>query len=104
MKIHSVKLANFKSIGEYRNNEVIIEPKVTTIIGQNESGKSNVLLGLSKINFISNNNSAYNEDVKNRKASTESVISYKVVLTHDEDEIVMGANVETEVNFRKGLI
>ena len=104
MKIHSVKLVNFKSIGEYGNNEIIIEPEVTAIIGQNESGKSNVLLGLSKIDFINNKNSSYNEDLINRKAERGSGISYHIVLTHNEEEIAMGANVETEVDLRKGCI
>ena len=51
MYIHSVKLVNFKSIGDYPESEIILEPNVTAIIGKNESGKSNVLEGLSKINF-----------------------------------------------------
>lgn len=49
MYIHSVKLINFKSIGDYPEAEVILEPRVTAIIGKNESGKSNVLEGLSYI-------------------------------------------------------
>lgn len=52
MYIHSVKLINFKSIGDYSEVEVILEPRVTAIIGKNESGKSNVLEGLSYINFL----------------------------------------------------
>ena len=53
MHIHSVKLINFKSIGDYPESEVILEPRVTAIIGKNESGKSNVLEGLSYIDFFS---------------------------------------------------
>lgn len=52
MYIHSVKLINFKSIGNYPEAEIILEPKVTAIIGKNESGKSNILDGLSRINFL----------------------------------------------------
>ena len=51
--IHSVKLINFKSIGDYPEAEVILEPGITAIIGKNESGKSNVLEGLSYIDFFS---------------------------------------------------
>ena len=47
MLIHSVKLINYKSLGDYKENEIIIEPDVTTIIGKNESGKSNILEGIS---------------------------------------------------------
>ena len=39
MQIHSVKLINYKSIGNYPESEIIIEPNVTAIIGKNESGK-----------------------------------------------------------------
>lgn len=44
MYIHSVKLVNYKSIGDYPESEIILEPKVTAIIGRNESGKSNILM------------------------------------------------------------
>ena len=37
MYIHSVKLTNFKSIGDYDESEIILEPKVTAIMGKNES-------------------------------------------------------------------
>ena len=43
MYIHSVNLANYKSIGEYKEAEIILEQRLTTIIGKNESGKINVL-------------------------------------------------------------
>ena len=42
MLLHSIEIHNFKSIGE-SNNLIIIEPRITTIIGKNESGKSNIL-------------------------------------------------------------
>lgn len=51
MYVHSVKLVNYKSIGDYAESEVIIEPRVTAIIGKNESGKSNILEGISPINL-----------------------------------------------------
>lgn len=41
MLLHSIEIHNFKSIGE-SNNLIIIEPRITTIIGKNESGKSNI--------------------------------------------------------------
>ena len=40
MYVHSVKLTNFKSFGDYKENEVIVEPRITAIVGKNESGKS----------------------------------------------------------------
>lgn len=49
MYVHSVKLVNFKSIGDYPEAELILEPKITAIIGQNESGKSMLLTFLCLI-------------------------------------------------------
>ena len=49
MYLHSVKLINYKSIGDYAESEIIIEPRITAIIGKNERGKNNVLNGLSQI-------------------------------------------------------
>ena len=62
MYVHSVKLINYKSFGDYKENEVIIEPRITAIVGKNESGKSNVLDGLSQIRFGIRNNAAFNQD------------------------------------------
>ena len=62
MYVHSVKLINFKSIGDYPEAEVILEPRITAIIGKNESGKSNILDGLSRIWFRTRNATAFNPD------------------------------------------
>lgn len=40
MYVHSVKLTNYKSFGDYKENEVIVEPRITAIVEKNESGKS----------------------------------------------------------------
>lgn len=64
--IHSVKLTNFKSIGDYSEDEIIIEPGVTAIIGKNESGKSNIINGLSRILFRSINANAFSANIVNR--------------------------------------
>lgn len=57
-----MKLINYKSIGDYQESEIIIEPTVTAIVGKNESGKSNVLDGLAQIDFIGNNAKAYSAE------------------------------------------
>ena len=80
MYIHSVKLVNFKSIGDYPEAEVILEPKVTAIIGKNESGKSNVLDGLSQIDFIGNKPAAYASEKLNRTAPEGSQIKYIITI------------------------
>lgn len=45
-----VTITNFKSIGE-KDNTLKIERDITTIIGKNESGKSNLLSALSQIQY-----------------------------------------------------
>ena len=47
VKLKSIKIANYKSFGE--NNNILILDDLNTIIGKNESGKSNLIECLSKI-------------------------------------------------------
>ena len=89
MYIHSVKLINYKSIGDYSEAEVILEPTVTAIVGKNESGKSNVLDGLSQIDFIGNNPIAYAPEKLNRSASAESRIEYVITIKPSTEDIVL---------------
>ncbi|MCD8198316.1 MAG: ATP-binding protein [Lachnospiraceae bacterium] len=101
MKIHSVKLTNFKSIGENDHDEIILEPTVTAVIGRNESGKSNVLEGISKIAFIQKmNESVFGDNNINRNAR-ESRISYSIILkrTPDESDLLQK---DTVVTISKG--
>lgn len=50
MQVKSIEINNFKSI-EKDSNVIIVEPGITTIIGKNESGKSNILEALSYIDL-----------------------------------------------------
>lgn len=85
MYVHSVKLINYKSIGEYKESEMIIEPRVTAIIGRNESGKSNILDGLSMINLISPRENAFANTLSNR--SNGSPIKYIIVLKPSKTDL-----------------
>ena len=49
MKLKSIKIENFKSFGN--DNNLLILEDISTIIGKNESGKSNLIECLSKINL-----------------------------------------------------
>lgn len=49
MKLKSVKIENYKSFGE--ENNVLMVEDLNTVIGKNESGKSNLIECLSKINL-----------------------------------------------------
>lgn len=90
MYIHSVKLTNFKSIGDYAESEIVLEPKVTAIIGKNESGKSNILDGLSRINFIKANASAFSAEVVNRNSASGTENRYIITLKSDAQETTQG--------------
>ena len=51
MKLNNVKINYYKSFGEDSNN-LQVEDDITVIVGKNESGKSNLLQLLSKIDLI----------------------------------------------------
>lgn len=101
MYIHSVKLINFKSIGNYPEAEIILEPRITAIIGKNESGKSNILDGLSRINFIKNNPSAFSESIINRNSPSNTTNKYVIILKPLVEEIEKGLVADTKVEIDK---
>lgn len=80
MRLHSVKLINYKSFGDSNLSEVIIEPSVAVIIGKNESGKSNVIDGISQISFSGKRTSAFSVDALNRNCEGGGSIIYEVAL------------------------
>lgn len=84
MRLHSVKLSNYRSIG-IDHDEIIIEPNITAIIGKNESGKSNVLSGLSAILFRSKMQKVFVENNVNRNSDNEKIV-YKIMLKALSDE------------------
>ena len=102
MYIHSVKLINYKSIGDYDESEIILEPTITAIIGKNESGKSNVLAGLSEIDFIGNKVTPYSPEKINRGAVEGSCIRYEIVIKPSENDISNGITEDTYINLSKG--
>lgn len=101
MYVHSVKLVNYKSIGDYPESEVIIEPRVTAIIGKNESGKSNILDGLSRISFTTRNPDAFSVAIVNRIESTGKENYYQILLKPDAEDIAFGIDTETDVIIAK---
>lgn len=62
MKLNMIKIVNFKSVGETDN--ILTIEKINTIIGKNESGKTNIieaisgidLTGISNLKFFENKN------------------------------------------------
>lgn len=102
MYVHSVKLVNYKSIGDYDEAEVIIEPRVTAIIGKNESGKSNILDGLSRIKLNARNPDAFSSSIVNRIGSTGKENYYSILLKPDADDMAFGIDGESQVTILNG--
>lgn len=84
MRLHSVKLTNYRSVG-IDHDEIIIEPNITAIIGKNESGKSNVLSGLSVILFRNKMTNVFAENNVNRNSDNGNIV-YKITLKALPDE------------------
>lgn len=101
MYVHSVKLLNYKSIGSYDEAEVILEERVTAIIGKNESGKSNVLEGLSRINFLKKNTNSFSGELVNRHCPTGTQIVYIVTLKPNGSDSVIGISSDSQIEISK---
>ena len=101
MYVHSVKLTNYKSFGDYKENEVIVEPRITAIVGKNESGKSNVLDGLSQIRFRIRNSAAFNQDNINRNSTTGTENKYSIVLKPTSKDNEAGISADTQIEITK---
>ena len=101
MHIHSVKLVNFKSLGDYPENEIILEPRVTSVIGKNESGKSNVLEGLSLVRFRGRYSDAFNANYVNRNCPVGTENKYVITLKPTIEEIAYGLAEDTIIEIFK---
>ena len=101
MYIHSVKLINYKSFGDYKENEVIIEPRITAIIGKNESGKSNILDGLSQIRFRIRNSAAFNQDNINRNSAIGTENKFLIILKPTSYDVELGISADTLIEITK---
>lgn len=101
MYVQSIKLVNYKSIGDYDENEIVLEPRITTIIGKNESGKSNVLEGMSKIKFKFKNNNAFKEELINRNNTLNVENRYIITLCPNKEDSRLGIHEKTVVELTK---
>lgn len=80
MRLYSFQIKNFKSIID--STECFVDQKTTILAGQNESGKSNILLALTKIN--EENPSFQDEDNLDIGENLETSIVYKFLLNEAE--------------------
>ncbi len=84
MYIHSIKIINYKSVGTQKN-ELILEPKITAIIGKNESGKSNIIEALSKINLLGFNKEAFTPQTNNKDVTVNDM-AFQITLKPQYNE------------------
>lgn len=84
--IQKVNLVNYKSVGDKEDYTLIVEPKCTAIVGKNESGKSNVISGLSELNLKSINSQAFNPEKVNRNSENPE-LEYEICLAPKKEEI-----------------
>lgn len=101
MYVHSAKLINYKSFGDYIENEIIMEPRVTAIIGKNESGKSNVLDGLSQISFIRRRPHAFDAEIVNRNCPSGTENRYMLTLKPTKEDGLLGLSGDTVIEICK---
>lgn len=101
MYVHSVKLINYKSIGDYPEAELLLEPRITAIIGQNESGKSNIIDGLSRIKFIARNTAAFQSDIVNRNEAFGKANIFQIILKPSSEDNALGICEDTHIELIK---
>jgi predicted ATP-dependent endonuclease of OLD family len=86
MLINSVKINNYKSIGD-KQNELILSETLTPIIGKNGSGKTNILKALAEIDLKNKMPNTFVDKNSNRINDTEEHISYLIELIPTPNEI-----------------
>lgn len=64
MKVKSVKIQNFKSFAE-ENNRIDLD-NINTIVGKNESGKSNLIQAIGKLELTGINDINYFKNLTNK--------------------------------------
>lgn len=83
MKLKSIKIENYKSFAE-ENNTIILE-ELNTIIGKNESGKSNLIECLSGISLSGINDESFFQKV-NKNTRKRPIISVILIPTKEEEK------------------
>lgn len=107
MKVKSVKIQNFKSFAE-ENNRIDLD-NINTIVGKNESGKSNLIEAIGKLNFTGMTDSSYFQNY-NKNTMEKPVISVVLLpymseksLYISEKETILTINDQYEISIDGGL-
>lgn len=103
MKVSAVKIFNIRSFLD-KDNYLLLEDNKTAIIGVNESGKSNILEAIGKLDFLNKLGNYYN-NIKNLSAP-EAEITILVELRMKDNEMrELGVSDDSEkslLTFRVG--
>lgn len=107
MKVKSVKIQNFKSFAE-ENNRIDLD-NINTIVGKNESGKSNLIQAIGKLELTGINDTNYfkNNNKNNMKKPSISLVlvpykSEKNIYKSIEDTIIT-INDQYDIDIDGGL-
>lgn len=85
MKVISVKIQNFKSFAE-KNNRIDLD-NINTIVGKNESGKSNLIQAIGQLNLTGINDINYFKNNNKNNISKKPLISVVLVPYKNEKDI-----------------
>ena len=96
MKVKSIKIENFKSFAE-ENNRIDLE-SINTIVGKNESGKSNLIEAIGKLNLIGINDNNYFKN--NNKNTTGKPLISLVLIPYESEENIYTSNKETTITIK----
>lgn len=89
MLIQSVVVSNYCSFGE-NDNCLNLNPGITTIVGMNESGKSNLMNALGKVDLLNGIASSGLASFRNRITNNPIMISVRLLRAEDEPEDIVG--------------
>ena len=107
MKLKSVKIQNFKSFAE-DNNRLDLDD-INTIIGKNESGKSNLIQAIGKLDLTGINDNNYFKSSNKNTMKTPSLslvlvpYSSEKHLYNSKDETIISVNNQYDLDIEGGL-
>lgn len=97
MKVKSIKIENFKSFAE-EDNRIDLD-SINTIVGKNESGKSNLIEAIGKLNLTGINDSDYFKN--NNKNATGKLLISLVLIPYKTEEKIYTSNKDTIITIKE---
>lgn len=89
MRVQSITVSCFRSFGE-QQNMLQVNPGVTTIVGMNGSGKSNLVDIIGHINLVDGTNELQKAVFRNRNLDQPISIVIKLQPSDDAEKIIVG--------------